>query len=254
MIRLDPPDEDGRTGGSMRIVAREGQSVTMGLFRDDGVECRFAEVHGPSIDLLADLKGVHHDLRFTIGLCVAGMGVADSIAASDSDVPPETPMLMYGAWNSAVISYARCFGTGVRLSLKAHDVPERAREFHDYVLDLRNKHIAHSVNDHEVGTVAALVDSNPDSDIPIRGIVELLSHRYDVSAEAWDGLGSLATAVLNIVNRKIEAVRIAAEQELAAIPIQKVLEAPDLEWTLGGPGSATRSRPTHAKRRRQTPE
>ena len=57
---------------------------------------------------------------------------------------------------AACISYARCFLSGVRQSLDSNllSTAEPAfKKLHDFVIDFRNKHIAHSVNSFEENTV-----------------------------------------------------------------------------------------------------
>ena len=52
---------------------------------------------------------------------------------------------------SAVVTYARCFASGVRKSLRAllEQAPPELRSLHDHFVDLRNKHVAHSVSELE---------------------------------------------------------------------------------------------------------
>ena len=57
-------------------------------------------------------------------------------------------------WESALVTYARCFGTGkrVRLDTSVFDgQPEDALRWHKYFKDTRDKHVAHSVNTFEFG-------------------------------------------------------------------------------------------------------
>lgn len=61
-------------------------------------------------------------------------------------------------WISGLVSHARCFRGGVRTAGGAPDavraLSESNKERHEYFLNLRDKHIAHSVNAFEQAKVA----------------------------------------------------------------------------------------------------
>ena len=61
-------------------------------------------------------------------------------------------MLEQSLWTTALIAYARCFGTGVRARLDKSIYGDRedAIRWHDYFKNTRDKHLAHSVNPFEV--------------------------------------------------------------------------------------------------------
>ena len=69
---------------------------------------------------------------------------------------------------SGVVSYARCFKSGVR---KVRLDPSQLAatgvafdlEIHDYLIALRDKHVAHSVNDFEECEAVAVVVGGPNS-------------------------------------------------------------------------------------------
>jgi hypothetical protein len=62
---------------------------------------------------------------------------------------------------SGVVSYARCFMTGVRAQLELKTAGAVDFEIHDYLMNLRNKHVAHSVNDFEECRAAAVIIGRP---------------------------------------------------------------------------------------------
>src|SRR3990167_7217377 len=52
--------------------------------------------------------------------------------------------------------YARCFASGFRRSLEhtlLDTAPEHIKKTHTYFIEIRNKHVAHSVNSSEKGNV-----------------------------------------------------------------------------------------------------
>jgi hypothetical protein len=70
--------------------------------------------------------------------------------------------------HSGVVAYARCFKGGVRaLTLKPKELIVKGAPFdshiHHYMIALRDKHIAHSVNDFEECNAVAIMIGKPDS-------------------------------------------------------------------------------------------
>jgi hypothetical protein len=101
---------------------------------------------------LAALVGVKDDLEQVLSYCGE---LEKQIAAKYRG---------YHLWEAlayaAAVAYARCFGTGVRAPLPAallEAAPAEVRETHGFIMDLRNKHIAHSVNVFEENRVVANV-------------------------------------------------------------------------------------------------
>jgi hypothetical protein len=59
--------------------------------------------------------------------------------------------------SAACVAYARCFVEGVRLQLRPEVLPEgkgSLRELHEFVITVRHRHIAHSVNRFEENVVS----------------------------------------------------------------------------------------------------
>jgi hypothetical protein len=102
----------------------------------------------PEAAHLADLQGIDHDLQTALSCC----------AFLDQQTGKNRRDLV--TWDAvgshAVIQYARCFAKGGRGSLQHHllaAAPEELARAHEFFIDLRNKHIAHSVNCFEENTV-----------------------------------------------------------------------------------------------------
>src|SRR5258708_1465821 len=103
---------------------------------------------------LAAIASIQRDLSFTLRPCDLLLGPF----ATDSNIPTPNPpgepdTIRESLWNSALIAYARCFATGIREHrLDESDfegVPEHASKLktdHRYFINLRSKHVAHSVN------------------------------------------------------------------------------------------------------------
>jgi hypothetical protein len=109
---------------------------------------------GPDTYRLADMAGVHMDLRTVTGTCAQ----LQRKVQRESDA-----MLELEAMQAfALIRYGRCFKGGVRTAFLIPPewiaaLPAELRHAHADFLALRDKHIAHSVNDWELNIPVARV-------------------------------------------------------------------------------------------------
>jgi len=105
----------------------------------------FVEFRIPAADLFASLIGVKNDLNSAKQLCVYFEGQFDANA--------HPPMEVVEAFSIAIlIRYCRAFSSGVRCWPKeeALDTLRADQQLkHNALLELRNKHMAHSVNELE---------------------------------------------------------------------------------------------------------
>jgi hypothetical protein len=122
-------------------------------------------VHNPSIkldipeaSLLIDLNGIKWDLTLVSEWCDSYLVCFDRQfrkAPGDGSA--------FRAYATAIpVNYARCFKSGVRRALKApllNLLSEQEMDCHKEFISIRDKHIAHSVNDFEMGDV--VVSLNP---------------------------------------------------------------------------------------------
>ncbi|MGH3787076.1 MAG: hypothetical protein ACRDRG_11110 [Pseudonocardiaceae bacterium] len=126
----------------------------------------------------ADLISIRHDLEFVVNTCTRLLA---ELAKVESD---RESIIIQTLWIAALVTYARCFGTGKRkLGLTTDDVAllplkGQVTEWHKYLMDMRNKNIAHSVNPFETVTVGALIGLSGE----VEG-VGFLSLRYVSSDE-----------------------------------------------------------------------
>ena len=72
----------------------------------------------------------------------------------------ETEIIRLALWNSAIVTFMKCFASGVRQYKISSSIFERLpgepMRFYDFIKNLRDKHIAHSVSmceEHLVGVV-----------------------------------------------------------------------------------------------------
>jgi hypothetical protein len=114
---------------------------------------------GPTAHRLADLTGVERDLQWVIAAC-AELVRKDSRYAKD-DLAREA------LHDAALIRYGRCFKEGRRDAFQIprswiDELPAELRATHEEALSVRDKHIAHSVNDWEINVPVADIARVPE--------------------------------------------------------------------------------------------
>jgi hypothetical protein len=106
----------------------------------------------PEAARLADLSGIRDDLESVLSHC------------SELEKQIDKNWREFVVWDAlashAVILYARCFASGLRERLQ-HELMDKAppdlASAHDFFINLRNKHIAHSVNAFEENVAVVCV-------------------------------------------------------------------------------------------------
>lgn len=152
----------------------------------------------PTARHLADLSLLMADLGYVAACCDR------LIARGDSD----DGVVQRALWFSAVVAYARCFGTGVRHGLATEVLDELdlegAREFHQTLMDFRNKHVAHSVNAFEEATVGVLLSDNKAEIAGVAALNFTLVGRVDDEVRDF---GRLTAALLSFVSAEAQVAR-----------------------------------------------
>lgn len=107
----------------------------------DHLSCRLMDKWALSI---ADMDGVMRDLDFVADAC--GI-LLEKLAARATDL-----ITLESLQSAAMIKYGRCFKTGVRNAFTIpkewlNELSAELKEAHEDTLTLRDKHLAHAVND-----------------------------------------------------------------------------------------------------------
>lgn len=123
-----------------------------------------SELYGAKVDyeeakMLADFTLIFQDLTFTVDILKRLKQLLEDNSKDRT--------LIESLWSTALITYTGCFSSGKRLGLsedifKSKKLKGNPIGCHRYYKNLRNKHIAHSVNPFEQVTVD-LELSKPDS-------------------------------------------------------------------------------------------
>lgn len=164
---------------------------------DDMEQAVVVELTLPSARLLADQVSLVQDLRFVAACC-------DRLSEEGLEAGEVTAQAL---WSAALIGYARSFATGKRIArlteadLLATGLEGEVVEFHRFVLGLRDKHVAHSVNPFEQVKVGAVLtnDSLPRA---VQGVVMLSTRQVLGDDTAVRQLAGLAQAIIAVLNER----------------------------------------------------
>jgi len=174
---------------------------------------------GPEADRLADMAGVHQDLRM-VAATAAQLSRRLQAKAPDMHV-------LEAMHDLAIIRYGRCYKSGVR---DAFPIPQKwigalsgqLRQAHRDFLDLRDKHIAHSVNDWEVNTPVARVHvDEKTNDVTVKA-VHVRKFRTLMDSDRLQKLHRLAVTVANRVYEEIRREEVRLLEFAKTIPIEEL--------------------------------
>lgn len=200
-------------------------------------ELPIAELKSEKAKNLADHAAILQDLKFCIACCDRTI---ELLRAKSDDL-----VLIRALWTAALVSYARCFASGVRYGLTPsifdhfEGEPQAA---HEYYIQLRNKHIAHSVNPFEQIVVGAVLSAPDAPERSVEGIATLLGVNISDSAESVVQLRTLAAAVGRHVNALRAELQTEVLEESKAVPIDDLYKRVKPRVTVPRPSAATSPR------------
>ncbi len=172
----------------------------------------FKEAH-----MLADLEGIKHDLEWVIS---AGKAYGD-IGKQYFYIIPEALCI------AIIVKYARVRMTGERRLVPLEwikSLSKKEQEDHEYFMNLRNKFIAHSVNNLEENYSVAYI-KNIDSTNPEFDQVQQ-HHSRVVSFSVLDIMKiiSLAEKLLEKVQEQIEIEKPKVIEKAKKIPLNELIK------------------------------
>jgi hypothetical protein len=157
-------------------------------------ELFMAKVDYEEAKILADLGAIVQDLGFTMKTC--------SRLKKLLKEEPQDSLLIESLWTAALIRYARCFASGKRFGLSKSifdGLPGEPHKVHKMYLDLRDKHIAHSVNPFEQMEVGLILSPQDSEERKIMGVMEMSMRQICLDVEGVHQLGLLAKVLLKKV-------------------------------------------------------
>lgn len=200
-------------------------------------ELPIAEIDLEEAKILADLGAIVQDLGFTMKTCSR----LKQLLGENS----EDALLIESLWTAALIRYARCFASGKRFGLSEsifEGFEGEPVETHRYYIDLRNKHIAHSVNPFEQVEVGLVLSPTDSGEREVVGVSTLAMRHISPGVEGVHQLGLLSKVVLGKV------CELAKQYEQRVLEIGKTLPIDELyrrarpRLVAPGPEAAGKSR------------
>lgn len=156
----------------------------------------------PEAAWYASLIGIQSDLNGVIEYCDY---LLNNEVATKRDF-----VLWEGLCSAAVVRYARCFASGVRERLPqslVEDADPKLRAFHEYIIELRNKHVAHSVNPFEENDVTVQIGEHFKESKEIVAITGAHGRTVGLGIGEEDQLKILAQWVLEKVRTTMKEER-----------------------------------------------
>ena len=196
-----------------------------------------AGVDFPEAQRLADLASISQDLKAAIDTCSR---LAELLREDSKD-----GVLIDSLWTTALIRYARCFASGKRYGLGEEilaDLPGDPIGAHRWYKNLRDKHIAHSVNPFENVLVGAVLAPQDSAEKGVIGVSILVGRHMVADIAGVEQLGRLCT----ILGRKIaELIKDSKEKVLQiakAMPIDEIYSRPRPIFSAPSPNNAAGAR------------
>jgi len=165
----------------------------------------------PSARVLADQASIIQDLQFVMDCCKRLLTEL-AVPAEDRDT-----VLPLALWSSAVVAYARCFGSGRRFGLATEDVRElplhgAVMKFHKWIIEERDKLTAHPANPFEAAPVGAALSSSKQAARRVEGIVIFSVSHVLIDEIGVRQLGGLAS---ELAKRTAEKAQVQQDSVLA---------------------------------------
>lgn len=153
-------------------------------------DCPIAQIDFEEAKKLADLVSIVQDLGATMQTCSR----LKKLLKEDS----KDTILIDSLWSTALTRYARCFADGKRFGL-SEDIFDglqgEPKKVHELYINLRNKHVAHSVNPFEQIQVGLMLSPSSSDKKEILGVSTLAMRYITQSVDGVHQLG-LLTKVL----------------------------------------------------------
>lgn len=179
---------------------------------------------------LAAYTGYFQDLTFA---CDAFKYLLDHLEK-------EEQVLLKSLWSAALVSYARCFSHGKRINLTPEiykNLQGEALECHEYIIGMRNKHIAHSVNPFEEVMVGAIVQNDS-----VEGIAAIAVSQMFADREGIENLYRLSCVARNFVKSKCKKLQDECLAKTQEADINEIKTGKDLRYVAPGHEDANRAR------------
>lgn len=175
-----------------------------------------------STEQLRDLASLARD--FELAEAYLNHYLAGDIEGEDKYASPLDAM-----WMTAIILYARAFANGVRHTAKPElaDLSADEERMHAYILDVRNKFLAHSVNGFEHVDAVAFLTSSSFAKPAITGIGHVHNALSRMDRASATGFRNLCRRHSKALRQRIEATHVEITRELVDLGVEAAYALPD---------------------------
>jgi len=179
---------------------------------------------------LADWNSIRQDLEFTIRAVELTLELSHDPPSSETS---DDGVRRLSLWNAALVAYARGFKTGVRQVRLDEDMfrilgdrADRAVEAHRYLINQRDKFVAHSVNRSEHVGVGVMV-----FDGKVSGIGPYSFKQLQVGRQTMKTLRSLARTLHTEIGSRINKMHREVLEEAKKLTPDELSRLPAVEWS-----------------------
>jgi len=186
----------------------------------------------PQARALTDASAVLQDLRLAI----------ETLQRLQTELAKTKPddVLSHALWIAGLNIYARCFSQGRRLGLSEELIRtagEGALDFHQYLLRMRNRHVAHSVNPFEQMVAGVVVDDIATPPVVV-GVAVLTVRHLGLEAgdiAQFEQLTRFAQMHVRLLCQGLEGELLKSAKTM---DIEQVMRGDRLGVTIPGPNDA----------------
>jgi hypothetical protein len=170
----------------------------------------------PSARVLADQASVIQDLQFVMDCCKR---LLTELTRPERDRDEVVPQAL---WSSALVAYARCFGTGRPSGLTAEDVQNvplqgAVTKFHEWVIEERERFTAFPADPFAASKIGAALSGAGQKERRVEGIAIFSTSHVLIDATGVRQLGGLASELA-----KQTAVRARKQQDTVLADAQQL--------------------------------
>lgn len=147
----------------------------------------------PELKQYADYGSIKHELDVIIRY--------SKIAEIIEDRSEDDAYQLDALATAALVKYSRIFKSGVREKISHMSIGfnDEELEAHEYLINLRDKHISHSVNGYERGQVVAFLEIEKNKEIRVSGITTESSRVLMTKKNIWC-IGELAKKTRDFID------------------------------------------------------
>jgi len=166
---------------------------------------------------LAELNGIIEDLKWVEDACAKIVDLWKD--------PERDTLLLEGMSAAALVRYFRCFSSGVRPRLPSEiveDIPDEWRKTHQYYKNVRDKHVAHSVNLFEENAVTTMVPEIDLSSFRVEALGFSYQRLSPLERSDAENLRSLAEGVRRDLEEKKETEKGELLRKVQEVPVEEL--------------------------------